>query len=301
MDKNFFKKTRILDGGMGQELLNRGVKPYGTIWGASALLKKKYHKTVIQTHLDFINAGAEVIVTNTFGSRKRRLRENGLEKKFLQLNKTACLLAKKAVKKSKKKILIAGSLPPQNFTYFADLGRDLKFIKKSFYDQAKCLNPYVDFFYLDVMSSYKECKIAINSISNLKKKYLIGIHLRENGKLPSGEDFFSVVKKLEKYKPLGVMTSCVSYENLKFIMNKKDKMNKFKIPFGFKINAFEYIPPGWKPDSNNPKVQLGKRSDLNPKKFFQICMKLNKMGANIVGGCCEITPAHIKRLSKLKK
>ena len=40
MDKNFFKKTRILDGGMGQELLNRGVKPYGTIWGASALLKK---------------------------------------------------------------------------------------------------------------------------------------------------------------------------------------------------------------------------------------------------------------------
>ena len=197
--------------------------------------------------------------------------------------------------------MIAGSLPPQNFTYFADLGKDLKFIKNSFYDQAKCLNPYVDFFYLDVMSSYKECKIAINSISNLKKKYLIGIHLRENGKLPSGEDFFSVVKKLEKYKPLGVMTSCVSYENLKFIMNKKNKMSKLKIPFGFKINAFEYIPPGWKPDSNNPKVQLGKRSDLNPKKFFQICMKLNKMGANIIGGCCEITPAHIKRISKLKK
>ena len=43
--KNFFQETRILDGGMGQELLNRGVKTYGSLWGASALLNKKYHKT----------------------------------------------------------------------------------------------------------------------------------------------------------------------------------------------------------------------------------------------------------------
>ena len=38
---------------MGQELLNRGVKPHGTLWGASALYIRKYHKTVIKTHLDF--------------------------------------------------------------------------------------------------------------------------------------------------------------------------------------------------------------------------------------------------------
>jgi homocysteine S-methyltransferase len=160
--RDFFKQTRILDGGMGQELLNRGVKPQGTIWGASALLHKKYHNTVIKTHLDFIEAGAEVIVTNSFGSRNRRLIENNLENKYKSLNKLAGKLAQIAVKKSKKKILIAGSLPPQNFTYFADLGKDLKFIKESFKSQAACLNPYIDFFYLDVMSSLKECKIAIN-------------------------------------------------------------------------------------------------------------------------------------------
>ena len=76
--KNFFQETRILDGGMGQELLNRGVKPHGTLWGASALFNRKHHKTVVETHLDFINAGAEIIVTNSFGSRKRRLIENCL-------------------------------------------------------------------------------------------------------------------------------------------------------------------------------------------------------------------------------
>jgi homocysteine S-methyltransferase len=296
LDKNFFKKIRILDGGMGQELLNRGVKPHGTIWGASALLHKKYHKNVIKTHLDFIKAGAEVIVTNSFGSRKRRLIENNLENKYKSLNQLAGKLAKIAVKKSKKKVLIAGSLPPQNFTYFSDLGSDLKFIKDSFKSQAICLNPYVDFFYLDVMSSLKECKIGINAISSLKKKFVIGIHLRKNGKLPSGENFISVVKKLEKYKPLGILASCVSTEDLSVVMKN---IKKIKVPFGFKINAFEHIPAGWKPDSNNPKVQLGKRKDLTPKKFLDVCKKFKKMGAKIIGGCCEIKPSHIKALKKL--
>ena len=296
MDKNFFNKVRILDGGMGQEILNRGVKPHGTIWGATALLHKKYHQIVVNAHLDFIKAGAEVIVTNSFGSRKRRLIENNLEKKFNELNITAGKLAAKAVKKSKKNTLIAGSLPPQNFTYFADLGDNLNFIKDGFFQQAKCLNPYVDFFYLDVMSSLKECEIGIQSIKSFKKEFLIGIHIRENGKLPSGEKFISVVKKLEKYNPIGILASCVSIENLDQIT--KD-IKKIKVPFGFKINAFEHIPAGWKPDANNPKVQLGTRHDLNPKKFLNVCKKFKKLGAKIIGGCCEITPAHIKQIKKL--
>ena len=282
---------------MGQEILNRGVKPYGTIWGASALLNKKYHKTVIKTHLDFIKAGADVIVTNTFGSRKRRLIENNLSHKYKYLNQMAGKLARIAVKKSKRKILVAGSLPPQNFTYFSDLGNDLKFIKNGFKSQAGLLNPFVDFFYLDVMCSYKECKIAIESIKKYHKKFLVGIHIRNKGKLPSGESLISVVKRLQKYNPLGFVASCVSMEDLQHVM--KD-ISKIKAPFGFKINAFEHIPAGWKPDANNPKIQLGKRKDLTPKQFFKVCNKFKKMGAKIIGGCCEIGPKHIKFLNKLK-
>ena len=281
---------------MGQELLNRGVVPHGTIWGATALLHKKYHKLLVNTHLDFIKAGAEVIVTNTFGCRKRRLMENKLSHKFTQLNKLAGKLAKDAVLKSKKKVLIAGSLPPQNFTYFSDLGKDLNFIKNSFKAQAKCLNPYVDFFYLDVMCSFKECQIAINSIKSFKKNFLLGIHIRKGRKLPSGEKLFTVLNKIKKFKPIGVIVSCVSIEDVEEAI--KD-FKKIKIPFGFKINAFEYIPAGWKPDSNNPKVQFGKRSDLTPSKFAKVCLKFNKKGANILGGCCEITPSHIKKLKNL--
>ena len=62
MDINFFKKIRILDGGTGQELLARGMKPKGTLWSASALLDQNYHNLLLNTHLDFIKAGADVIV-----------------------------------------------------------------------------------------------------------------------------------------------------------------------------------------------------------------------------------------------
>ena len=296
MDKNFFSTTRILDGGMGQELLNRGVKPEGTLWGATALLHKKYHKIIVDTHLDFIKAGAEVIVTNSFGSRKRRMIENGVLSKFKSANKMAGILAKRAVQKSKKKVLIAGSLPPQHFTYFSDMGTDLKLIKKYFYEQAKILNPYVDFFYLDVMSSFKECEIAIKAIAPLKKDFLVGIHIREGEQLPSGEDFVSVVKKLSKLNPLGVVVACVSLEHLEPLIKK---ILKIKIPFGFKINAFQHIPAGWKPDSNNPNVKLGKRKDLTSATFYSISKKIHKAGATILGGCCEITPEHIARLKKI--
>ena len=96
MDINFFKTTRILDGGMGQELLARGMKANGTLWSANAVLKEEYHQLLLDTHLDFTKAGAEVIVTATFTTRRIRLRDNKIEDKFEYLNKKAGEIAQKA-------------------------------------------------------------------------------------------------------------------------------------------------------------------------------------------------------------
>ena len=119
MDKNFFKQIRILDGGMGQELLARGLNPEGTLWSAKALLDKENHSLIENIHEDFVKAGAEVIVTNTFATRRQRLKQNNLEDKFEILNKQAGEIAKK-IKEKYPKIFIAGGLPPQNVTYSSD-------------------------------------------------------------------------------------------------------------------------------------------------------------------------------------
>ena len=146
MDINYFNTIRILDGGMGQELLNRGMKPKGTLWSAHALIDETCHQMVIDAHLDFINAGAEVIVTTTFTARRNRLIQNDCEKYFEKINIKAVELAQKARDISKKDVLIAGGLPNQKQTYSADLGEDLDLIEKNFFDQAKLLKNGIEFF-----------------------------------------------------------------------------------------------------------------------------------------------------------
>ena len=304
MNKDFFKKTRILDGGMGQELLNRGLKPKGTLWSAHALIDKECHQMVIDTHLDFINAGAEVIVTTTFTARRNRLIQNDCEKYFEKINIKAVELAQKARDISKKEVLIAGGLPNQKQTYSADLGEDLDLIEKNFYDQAKLLKHGIDFFYLDVMSSGLECEIALKTIESFNLPVLVGIHVRDNGQLPSGETIKDIVKKYKNNNWLGIITACVSPKAYELVIND---LKKLEMPYGFKLNAFKEIPEGYTVaskdqwgDAGNPNTVLGVNTDLNESMFYEYVKKFMENGATILGGCCEIRPSHIKGISKLK-
>ena len=302
MDINFFRETRILDGGMGQELLARGMEPNGTLWSANALLQDKYHQLLLDTHLDFIKSGAEVIVTTTFTTRKTRLRDNNVEDKFEYLNNKAGEIAQKA-KKIYPNILIAGGLPPQYLTYEADT-RSENEIRDDFYDQAKILNPYVDFFYFDVLSSVREFKIAIECIKEFDKPYLIGAHISEGTKLPSGEKISEIITQINHDKLLGIILSCISPEN--YDLNLKEIKN-LNIPFGFKLNGFiktnpkpNYTGAFKKSTTGNPNEFLGQRKDLTPDKMAEFAKRFKEAGATILGGCCETRPSHIKAFSKLK-
>ena len=301
MDINFFKKTRILDGGMGQELLARGMEPNGTLWSANALLQEKYHELLLDTHVDFIKAGAEVIVTTTFTTRKLRLRDNNVGDKFEYLNKKAGEIAQQA-KKLYPNVLIAGGLPPQYLTYEADTRSDKEIID-NFSSQAELLDPYIDFFYLDVLSSVKEFRIAIDCIEKFNKPYLLGAHISEGTKLPSGEKISEIINNIKHKKLLGIILSCISPENYELNL---DELKSLGVPFGFKLNAFiktnpkpNYTGAFKKSKTGNPNEFLGVREDLTPERMSEFAKKFKESGATILGGCCETRPAHIREMSKL--
>ena len=304
MDLNIFEKIKILHSGMGQELIARGLVTRGTLWSATSLIDVKYNQLVVDTHLASINAGADVILTNTFTTRRVRMEENRVKDKFLFANKKACELAIKAKDLSKKNILIAGSLPAQNNTYEADKRED-NVIEKDFFDQANIISPYIDFFYLDVLSSGREVKIALDVIKKLKKPVLVGLHIKKNNKLPSGETITDVVKKNINSSWLGVVAACVSLE---IIESSSDEFKKLDLPFGFKANLWGVEEPlpvhrfntPSDEKAKNPNIILGKREDISGEIFCEFSKKLINKGATIIGGCCETNISHIKEAAKLK-
>ena len=305
VDANYFKKIRILDGGMGQELLAKGLISKGTLWSASSLIDEKNHQLVIDTHLSFINAGADVILTNTFTTRRVRMDQNKVGNLFNFANKKAAELAVKAKEISKKNILIAGSLPAQNDTYQVDK-RENHIIEKDFFDQANIINSYIDFFYLDVISSGREVGIALKVIKKLNKPAIVGLHLKKDGKLPSGETITQVVNKYKSNNWLGVITACVSLEIVEKTVNELKNLN---LPYGFKANLWSVEEPlpvhqfnkaGFDEIGKNPNITLGKREDVTEKVFAEFTKKIMEKGATILGGCCETNPTHIKEISKFK-
>ena len=304
MNKDYFSKVRVLDGGMGQTLLEKGLKAKGSLWSATALIDEKYHQLVIDTHLDFIKSGADVIVTNNFSARRSRTISNNVEEHFEYANTKACELAQKAKEASKKNILIAGSLPAQNDTYLPD-ERDGKLIKKDFSDQANLLKPFVDFFYLDVLSSIKEVEVALDVVESANLPVLVGIHIKKNGKLPSGETITEMYKKCKNNSWLGLIAACVSPE---IIEKTSHEIKNLEIPFGFKANLWKteepvpvhkFASPGYK-IAANPTETMGSRNDYEDINFLKFSKRMVDKGATILGGCCETKTSHINAISKLK-
>ena len=306
MDRDFFKSIKIMDGGMGQLLLEKGMISKGTLWSAGALVDEKYHDLLIDCHLSYINSGADVIVTNTFSCRKFRLKENNIEDQFKYLNKKACELAIQAKQISKKNVLIAGSLPSQRDTYVSDVRSDYE-IENDITEQTEILSEYVDFFYLDVVSSIKEIKIASKIANDLKKNVVVGVHTKKDGKLPSGENLQNLLNNGINENCIGIIFACVSPE----IAEKSIRIiNECKIPFGVKVNLWKIEEPTSiktfntaKPQEigTNPNISFGKRDDITNKDFYEFSKKIIGMGATILGGCCETNPQHIQEISKLKQ
>ena len=249
---------------MGQTLIERGMITSGTLWSATALVDENLNHLVVNAHLEFINSGAEIIVTNNFKVRKNTFTENGIIEKFNFANKRAGELAIIARNKSNKNILIAGSIPTRGITYQPHVNYDENEVFDEFFQTAKELNPFVDFFYLDAICSIREMITALNAIKDFNKPILIGLHFRKNLLFPSGESIEEISSAIKNYNCAGLISSCVSPE---IYIGVSSNLKNQNLPFGFAINAFIDIPDKFELDekfSAQPNTYLGLRKDITP-------------------------------------
>jgi S-methylmethionine-dependent homocysteine/selenocysteine methylase len=112
-------KVLLLDGGTGEELFARGIPDDRTLWSATALVHPQHHDTLRHVHGDFLQAGAQAIITNSYAIVPALGRnETELISKYAALS---VQLAQDAIKKSGKKAIILGSLGPLVESYRADM------------------------------------------------------------------------------------------------------------------------------------------------------------------------------------
>jgi S-methylmethionine-dependent homocysteine/selenocysteine methylase len=295
---NLDQTPALLDGGFGRELSFRGIDILRPSWSANALLSDP--DVVRQIHLDYIEAGADIIMTNTYGIIRSELAKEGMENHFEELNLIACQLANEAREKTHQKVMIAGSLPPLFGSYRPDLVRDPTHIIPLYEEQAKLLAPQVDFFLCETMSSALEAQAAATAACQFDKPVWIAwtLHEKRFGCLRSGETISTALEALVDLPVSGILVNCCTPESITKAMPDLVK-TEYKFIGGY-ANAFLPIPSDWKLDGDkDTDGSLDLRTDLDPDTYGEYATEWLEAGATIVGGCCGTRPAHIAKIRQI--
>ena len=291
-------KLVILDGAMGSELEKNGAQMDKKLWcGTSSI---KFPEIVRKVHEDYIEAGADVITTNTYASTHISMKNYGFENSIEEYNKKSVLIAKEAVENSKKNIAIAGSVSASGS--FFKLG--IKTMIPNFNEQLKILTEEgVDLIILEAMSSQAEivqamieCStkvkvpvwLAISCvIDNNSNQIMLGYNDSIDAPPEVYENF---EKSLKKFSQLHEGPILIAHSNID-VTGKAVKIAKkiFNGIIGAYPNVGFYEEPHWIYEDN-----------MKPEDYLIQAKSWVENGSQIIGGCCGIGPDLIKSLSNLK-
>ena len=280
------KRTLLLDGAMGTMLQVYGLKSgeCSEEWNIS-------HPQVVQKiHQEYIRAGADVILTNTFGANRIKLSSFGIENDILKINEMAINIAKGAIDKEGslgKRIFIAGSLGPTGkiLEPYGDL--KVSELYKNYKEQAVILEKAgADLIILETFYDLEEIKTALKAVKeNTDLMVIASMTFDKNLKTIYGVDPERAVIVLENEGADGVGANCgtgpeVLYKVLK-IMKKVSKT---------------YLMV--EPNAGMPELVEGKVVyPASPEVMADFAERFIKLGLNLIGGCCGTTPLHIKAMS----
>lgn len=286
----------LTDGGMGQELLRRSHNKDPRRWSAEFLLSEP--ENVRGLHLEYIEAGARVIIINSYSASFTRMSKVDAVDEVPQLQRTACELAHRARDSAGPvgaAVSVAGCLPPLNGSYRADQVREYEVNLEEYRRLAALQVPHVDMFVCETMSTALEGKAAATAACETGKPVWVAWTLREDAPvLRSGETIAEAFAALDGLNVQVVLANCTSPE---CVSQAIPLLSTCELPAGGYANAFLPIPETFRPATTIK--QLSAREDLTPSAYGAFAKDWVDRGATIVGGCCEVGPQHIAYLRQL--
>ena len=284
----------LLDGGMGKELQRLGADCPCGLWSAKPLIDAP--EMVVDVHRAFIEAGADVITTNTYGVAPQFLAQHGLEDRLEWLLGRAVELARRACDESDRGVRIAGSLPPLGLSYRPDLVAPRHELEPAYARIARALAPGVDVMLCETMSSIAESHAAAAGAALAGKPVWIAWTLADDvdGVLRSGESVVDAVRSFEPIDVAAFLFNCCSPERISSALPALRAATER--PIGAYANAFLSVGDDYDSFTDGSRTL---RDDVDVEPYAAWVREWVDMGAEIVGGCCGIGPQHIARLREL--
>lgn len=276
------ERPYLFDGAMGTQLLVKGVSPEQNLDGVNL----SDPALVAEIHRAYIDAGADIIETNTFGANRYKLAEHGLAERLTEINQTAVTIARRVIDGSFKDILLAGSVGPLG-ARLAPLGRVTRAeARAAFQEQISALvTAGIDLIVLETISDLWEMEEAVAAARTAApdKPVVAMMTFTRDDLTLLGNRPDEVARRLAALDidVIGVNCSGGPAQVLRIVMMMREVAPDMLLAAS--PNA------GWPEATAEGRVFY----PATPEYYGKYAVALREAGACIVGGCCGTTEEHI--------
>jgi methionine synthase I (cobalamin-dependent)/5,10-methylenetetrahydrofolate reductase len=292
MNKNFLEELNssprpiLSDGAMGTMLNQKGI----SFDDCFDLLNLTQPALVAEIHHEYIEAGSQIIQTNTFGANRYKLARHGLDNKVEEINTAAVELARRIVYASFKEIYIAGDVGPLGVR-LAPFGRvQPEQARAVFSEQINALaKAGIDLLVIETMTDLFEIHEAIQAARAAAPNLpvLASMTFTRDDRTLLGDDPTKVAKSIAASGADVIGINCSGGPNQLLRILKQMRQAVPEAKYSIMPNA------GW-PEQVGGRIKY----PANPEYFSDYALAFWNAGANVIGGCCGTTPRHIASMAQ---
>lgn len=283
----------ILDGGIGSEMLRRGVT-----WEGHKVESEP--EAIRAIHADYIRAGADVISTNTFQLARRSFLNHSADLEHLRrigapdLETRAPVLIREGVERAleareqagRPEVCVAGAMTTLDWCFRPDRVPGLEDMRAEYRETIRAFTGAgVDLMLFETFNSSREARTALEAAREVSIPAWVGFVCDWKGKLLNGETVDEVRAGLAGIEPDVLLFNCAPVPDITLALHELSR--QYGKPTGAYAHVGRFDPPDWMFTDEYP-----------PEKYLVAARQWAAMGAQALGGCCGTTPMHVEALKR---
>jgi S-methylmethionine-dependent homocysteine/selenocysteine methylase len=283
--------TVILDGGIGSEMLRRGVT-----WEGHKVESEP--EAIRSIHADYIHVGADVISTNTFQLARASFLSHFADVEHMRhvgapdLETRATALIREGVKRAieareqtgKRQVPIAGAMTTLEWCFRPDQTPAPEAMRAEYRETIEAFkHGGADLMLFETFNSVREARVALEAAREVGIPAWVSFVCDWTGRLLSGETMPQLVQGLEGVEPDVLLFNCAPVPDITLALRELSK--NYRRPLGAYAHVGRFDPPDWMFTDECP-----------PEKYVAAAREWRALGARVIGGCCGTTPEHVRAL-----